>query len=256
MLTKWFSANAVRFIGSQRFSITIENEVSTSSATTRLRPGLGLGDLDVVDGDAASGRSDPPVPASRSTALVSVRVTFHGSVSPNCPRPRRPGQLTRGPGTPGLAFAVAARKLLRHIAQRGLAELAHRLGRQPPLAVGAAIEEALVHQRLLQLGQRPGVDGGLVAQLAGQHVQVDVVHGGAGIALRKLLGQLLELADIGQRLGALPHAHRVVAGEPLASPFQSSPGRAACRCESSRSSAFISDGEPNACCANASSSAR
>ena len=39
-------------------------------------------------------------------------------------------------------------------------------------------------------------------------------------------------------------------------PFQSSPGLAACRCPSSRLSAFINDGEPNACCANASSSAR
>ena len=44
--------------------------------------------------------------------------------------------------------------------------------------------------------------------------------------------------------------------ENRASPIQSSPGRAACRCQSSRFSAFISDGEPNACCANASSSAR
>ena len=34
VLIRWFSASAVRFIGSQRFSITIENDVSTSSATT------------------------------------------------------------------------------------------------------------------------------------------------------------------------------------------------------------------------------
>ena len=33
VLTRWLSASAVRFIGSQRFSITIENDVSTSSAT-------------------------------------------------------------------------------------------------------------------------------------------------------------------------------------------------------------------------------
>ena len=39
-------------------------------------------------------------------------------------------------------------------------------------------------------------------------------------------------------------------------PFQSSPGRAACRWPSSRLSAFINCGEPNACWASASSSAR
>lgn len=31
--TRWCSASAVRFIGNQRFSITIENEVSTNNAT-------------------------------------------------------------------------------------------------------------------------------------------------------------------------------------------------------------------------------
>lgn len=33
VLIRWFNASAVRFIGSQRLSITIENEVSTSNAT-------------------------------------------------------------------------------------------------------------------------------------------------------------------------------------------------------------------------------
>ena len=33
VLIRWLSASAVRFIGSQRFSITIENEVSTNNAT-------------------------------------------------------------------------------------------------------------------------------------------------------------------------------------------------------------------------------
>ena len=110
---------------------------------------------------------------------------------------------------------MAARELLRDVTQRGLTELAHRLGRQPPLAVGTAVEEPLVHQRPFQFGERTGVHGGVLAELAGQHVEVDVVHRGARVALRQLLCQLLEFGDVGHRLGALTHAHRVVAGEPL-----------------------------------------
>ena len=63
--------------------------------------------------------------------------------------------------------------------------------------------------------ERAGIDGGLVAELACQRVEIDVVHRGAGITLRQLLGELLEFGDIGQRLGALTHAERVVAGELL-----------------------------------------
>ena len=44
--------------------------------------------------------------------------------------------------------------------------------------------------------------------------------------------------------------------ENCSEPLQSSPGRAACRCASRRFNACISDGDPNACCAKASSSAR
>jgi hypothetical protein len=103
--------------------------------------------------------------------------------------------------------------LLRHIAKRRLPELAHRLRRQPPLAVGAAVEEPLVHQGAFEFGQRPRVDGGLVAQLASQRVEIHVVHRGARVALRQLLGELFEFTDVGQRLSTLTHAQRVVAGE-------------------------------------------
>ena len=75
------------------------------------------------------------------------------------------------------------------VAQQRLAELAHRLGGQPELAVGGALEVAGVAQRLLQLGERAGVDGRLVAELAGELVEVDVVHPGAVVGLRELLGR-------------------------------------------------------------------
>ena len=112
-----------------------------------------------------------------------------------------------------VTVAAAAGKLLDHIAQRRLAEPPHGLGRQPPLAIGTTVQEALVDQCPFQLGQRPRVDGGLVAELARQGIEIDVVHGRTRIALRKLLGQLLELADVGQRLGAFAHPERVIAGE-------------------------------------------
>ena len=108
---------------------------------------------------------------------------------------------------------MPAGELLGDVAQRGLAEPAHRLGREPPLTVGAAVEETLIDQGPFQLGERSGVDDGVVAELARQRVEVDVVHGGARIALGELLGQLLELGDVSQRLRALPHTQRVVAGE-------------------------------------------
>ena len=82
VLTRWFSASAVRFIGSQRFSITIENEVSTSSATAACVR-VSVSEISTSSTVIRIGRSATPVPAWRSTALVSVRVTFHGSVSPN-----------------------------------------------------------------------------------------------------------------------------------------------------------------------------
>ena len=83
MLTKWLSAKAVRFIGSQRFSITIENDVSTSSATAAWVR-VSVSEISTSSTVRRTGNGRSPVPASRSTALVTVRVTFHGSVSPNC----------------------------------------------------------------------------------------------------------------------------------------------------------------------------
>ena len=147
--------------------------------------GLGLGHLDIVDGDA-----------HRRLRHARTRLPQHGIGQragdvprlgvAELPRPRRTRQLTGRPGPPGVAFTVPARKLLGHIAQRGLAELPHGLRRQPPLPVGAAVQEALVDQRPLQFGERARVDRRLVAELAGQRVEVDVVHRRAGVALRQL----------------------------------------------------------------------
>ena len=197
-----------------------------------------------------------PVPASPQHRVGHGAGDVPRFGVPERPRPRRARQLTGRPGSTGLTLAVPSRKLLGDIAKRGLTELAHRLRRQPPLAVGAAVQEALVHQRAFQLGQRAGVDGGLVAELTGQHVQVDIVHRGAGVALRELLGKLFQLADIGTAPGRPPPCpadHRRRIAPSRSSLRQGGPTAGA---QSSRFNAFSSDGDPNACCANASSSAR
>ncbi|CFE50581.1 Uncharacterised protein [Mycobacterium tuberculosis] len=79
--TRWCSASAVRFIGNQRFSITIENEVSTNNATAawvRVSVSATSTSSTVIRMRSCTAA------AWRSTALVSVRATCHGSVSPNC----------------------------------------------------------------------------------------------------------------------------------------------------------------------------
>ena len=78
------SARAVRFIGTQRPSIAIENDVSTSRATAAcVRDSVSDTSTSPTCSRSPS-RADPPSATVRRTALVIVRVTSHGSVSPNC----------------------------------------------------------------------------------------------------------------------------------------------------------------------------
>ena len=74
LVTRVCSASAVRFIGTQRPSIAIENEVSTSSATHAwVRASVSW----------ISTSSTWIVRDPRVSAFVMVRLTSHGSVSPN-----------------------------------------------------------------------------------------------------------------------------------------------------------------------------
>ena len=82
-MISWCSASAVRFIGTQRLAIAIENDVSTSSATAAwVRASVSLTSMSPISMRTPE-RGSPPSPAVRTTALVTVRVTFQGSVSPN-----------------------------------------------------------------------------------------------------------------------------------------------------------------------------
>ena len=144
-----------------------------------------------------------------------VRGTSHGSVSPNSQRRVAPGRLARQPRRTRLAGAGAPAHPLGDVAQQRLAELAHRLGREPQLAVGAALEVAAVAQRLLELLQGLGGDRRLGAELAGERVEVDVVEPGAVVRLGELVGERVELGEVLQRAGAVAEAHPLVALEAL-----------------------------------------
>ena len=68
----------MRFIGTQRPSWTIDQEVSTQSATAaRVRCSVSMTSTSVTS------RTLPSPPARRSCAFSRVRDTFHDSVSPN-----------------------------------------------------------------------------------------------------------------------------------------------------------------------------
>ena len=80
--TRWCRARAVRFIGTQRPSAAIEKEIRRAG---RRLPGCGPpspGPRRPV-GQAQPGPGSPPSATVRRIALVTVRVTSHGSASPN-----------------------------------------------------------------------------------------------------------------------------------------------------------------------------
>ena len=207
----WCSARAVRFIGTQRPSCTIDHEVSTHSATAaRVRCSVSTISTSVT----SNSRSSPP--ACRSCALSRVRGTLHASVSPNAHGRVVPRGVARGPRAVGLALAAAGPELVDDVAQRRLPQTPQRLGRQRERPVGSPLEQALALQLALQLGQGAGVDAGLVTEVAFEGIEVDVLQPRPRVALGQLLGERIELAELLHGPGGLAHAHRVVAAEPAA----------------------------------------
>ena len=132
------------------------------------------------------------------------------------PRACRARRLPRRPGALGLPLAATGRQRADDVAQRGLPELAQRLRREHQRAVGGALEDALLLQLALQLGQALGVDAGLLAEGRLEGLEVDVLHPRARVGLRELLGQGVHLPQLLHGPGGLAHAHRVVAAEAAA----------------------------------------
>ena len=224
-MISWCSASAVRFIGTQRPSIAIENDVSTSSATAAwVRASVSVTSTSRTS-RRTPWRGSPPSPAVRTTALVMVRVTSHGSVSPNAharlaPLARRPRRRGGGRAAPGGRTSGWRRP------EQRLAELAHRLRRQPELAVGAALEVAGV--AAAPAPARPG--SGRRRRPASpswraELVEVDVVQPGAAVGLGELLGQVVEVGQVLQHAGAVAEPEPLLAVEVARS--RPSPRRAA-----------------------------
>ena len=205
------SASAVRFIGTQRPSIAMENDVSTSSATQACVR------ASVSCTSTSSIRSRTPRRAVGSDAAVALRRGAEHGVGDRLgdvprlrvaegPLPGRTGGLPRRAGLAQVPLALPSAHPLGHVAQQGLAELAHRLGRQAEVAVAAPSQVAAVAQRLLEPLQGAGVDGRLVTELAGQLVEVDVVEPGAAVRLGELVGEVVEVGEVLQGTGAVPEA--------------------------------------------------
>ena len=212
---------------------------------------LGLDDLDVA-------RSSSRTPCARVAALAgacgrTALVTVRGDVprlgvaerplpggAAAARRPRRPWRMSR--------CALAAGHPVGDVAQQRLAELAHRLGRQPQLPVGGALEVAGVAQRPLQLGQRRGRRRRPRRRAGGP-----ARRGRRRPSARR--GRTATSCSARSSRSARSCSTPVPSPSPrpcsppnCSEPPQSSPGRSARRLSSSRSSDCISSGEPNACC--------
>ncbi|SKY66624.1 Uncharacterised protein [Mycobacteroides abscessus subsp. abscessus] len=198
-----------------------------------LCPRLGVGDLDVADGDVhtfaghrrrrvrgvgtlGDGAQHRIRDGSRDIPWVGIA---------ELPLARRPGRLAEQSRFAGLPVASTPRHLVGDVTKDGLPQLPHRLGAQAQSAVGRTVEESLLGQRLLELGECSGVDGCLVAELSCEGVEVDVVHARTGVLLRELLGERVEFGDVVQRRRTLPQSHLLITRERLtAVPIEAGPG--------------------------------
>ena len=115
VLTRWLSANAVRFIGNQRFSMTIENDVSTSRATAAwLRVSVSeISTSSTVIRTAERVVATARLPRCRCRRGAEHRIRHSASDVPRLgvaerPWPRRAGQLAGRPGATRLTFPVTS----------------------------------------------------------------------------------------------------------------------------------------------------
>src|SRR5262245_59218463 len=66
-----------------------------------------------------------------------------------------------------------------------------------------------------QLSKLTGVDAGLVAEVAGQRIEVDSLGAGPGIGLSERLSQRIQFGEVDHCLCALPQAEWVLTAEAL-----------------------------------------
>ena len=148
---------------------------------------------------ARGARSPAGSPAVRRTAFFTVRTTSSGCSSPNCHSRELPVSSPGGAGVGHVVVAAAGGvQLGEHAAQRRRPQPADRLGGELELALGA-VEEALPLQLALELAQRGDVVDGGSAERPLQQLLVDVGQRGPGVALGELVGQRLEVGQLGDR---------------------------------------------------------
>ena len=124
------SASAVRFIGTQRPSIAIENDVSTQQRHAAwVRASVSCTSTSSISSRTlVAARDRSPRALAGSTALRDAcAVTSQGSVSPNAQLAGRARRLAGGAGRAQVALPLPAGHPLGHVAQQRLAELPHRL---------------------------------------------------------------------------------------------------------------------------------
>ena len=177
--------------------------------------GLGLGHLDVTDVEP-----DAVTPVRRLGRRPRERVGHRAGHVPGLgvaelPGPGGAARLAGRPRRPHVTGTLPGGQPPGDVPQEGAAELAHGPGREPQGPVGRSGEVAAVAQGALELRERAGVDGGLVADLPGERVEVDVVHPGAGVGLRELVGERVELRDVLEHPGAVTEAQPLLPAELL-----------------------------------------
>ena len=176
---------------------------------------LGLDHLHVADVEPDAVAPGRPLGGGAGEGVGHRAGDVPGLGVTELPCPARPAGLTGSARGAGRHVTGPVREPPGDVAQQRAAELTHRSRRQAQGAVGRAGEVAAVAQRLLERREGPGVDGRLVTELAGEGVEVDVVHAGAGVRLRQLVGEAVELRDVLQHPGAVTEPESLLAAELL-----------------------------------------
>ena len=150
------------------------------------------------------------------TALAIVRVTSHGSVSPNAHSRVAPDSSPAAPALAHVALALpAATSASATSWSSALPSWRIALGVSLSWPSRAALEVPESRSACSSSLQGARVDRRLVAELARQLVEVEVVQPGAVVGLRELLGELVEVGEVLEDAGAVAEAEPLLAVDPL-----------------------------------------
>jgi hypothetical protein len=206
---------------------------------------LGLGHLDVTDLDAQAVARVLPLTHRPGHRVRHGAGDVPGLAVAELPLPRRPAPLPGGPGEASVALAGRSESRVVASLSSSLPSSPHRLGGEPERAVRVAPEVPALPERLLELGEGARLDRGVLAELTGERVEVEVGQLGPRIRLGQLLGELVELGHVLQDPGAVPEPEPLPVAELLGPvPVLARAAERAGRSPAGRGTARA--GEPNA----------